>query len=64
MYSERDAKARGLGWKRVGSLISYYKTSSYKSPLLQREYVYYTLTFHMVNFSFVLDFHLCSGGQI
>ena len=53
MYSERDAKARGLGWKRVGSLISYYKTSSYKSPLLQREYVYYTLTFHMVNFGFV-----------
>lgn len=47
MYSERDAKARGLGWKRVGSHISYYKTSTYKNPLLQREYVYFTLTFHM-----------------
>ena len=49
LYSEREATVGGLGWKRVGFNISYYKTSSYKNPLLQREYVYYTLTFHMVS---------------
>ncbi|KAJ7370497.1 hypothetical protein OS493_032063 [Desmophyllum pertusum] len=47
LYSEREATASGLGWKRVGSHISYYKTSSYKNPLLQREYVCYTLSFYM-----------------
>lgn len=51
LYSEREATARGLGWKRVGSHISYYKTSLYKNPLLHREYVYYTLTFHMVSYT-------------
>ena len=49
LYSEREATARGLGWKRAGSHISYCKTTLYKNPLLQREYVYYTLTFHMVS---------------
>ena len=49
LYSEREATAGGLGWKRVGFNISYYKTSSYKNPLLQREYVYYTLSFYMVS---------------
>jgi len=50
LYSEREATVGGLGWKRVGFNISYYKTSSYKKPLLQREFVYYTLTFYMVSF--------------
>ena len=50
LYSERGATVGGLGWKRVGFNISYYKTSSYKNPLLQREYAYYTLTFYMVSF--------------
>lgn len=50
LYSEREATVGGLGWKRVGFNISYYKTSSYKNPLLQREYAYYTLTFYMVSF--------------
>ena len=50
LYSEREATARGLGWKRAASHISYHKTSSYKNPLLHREYVYYTLTFHMVSY--------------
>ena len=48
LYSEREATVGNLGWKRVGFNISYYKTSSYKNPLLQREYVYYTLSFYMV----------------
>lgn len=47
LYSEHEAKVRGLGWKRAGSSISYYKTSLYKNLLLNREIVYHTLTFHM-----------------
>ena len=48
LYSEREATVGRLGWKRIGFNISYYKTSSYKNPLLQREFVYYTLSFYMV----------------
>ena len=43
LYSEREATVGRLGWKRIGFNISYYK-----NPLLQREFVYYTLSFYMV----------------
>ena len=60
MYSEREATARGLGWKRAGTRISYCKTSSYKSLLLHRENVYYTLTFHIVSYV-NFDVFICSS---
>jgi len=43
-YSEKDNKTMGLGWRRMGSDITYYKSNySYASGKTERPY--YALTF-------------------
>ena len=54
LYSETDASQRGLGWRRAGHHIVYNKNTSHRNTLLLKDWVYYTLTFQMVFYVYVI----------